>query len=74
MVCSGEKKLLFAGPQEINQTPSLLRCKLILEAGHAAEAEGDCLEDMGVAPAPYEITIETGRGRNEFFADRAAFC
>jgi hypothetical protein len=35
----------FSRPQEIDQTPSLPGCELILECRHAAEAEGDGLED-----------------------------
>ncbi len=35
----------LAGPQEIDQIPTLLGCEFVLEGWHATEAEGDDLED-----------------------------
>ena len=65
--------LLFSGPQEIDQIPPLPWHQLVLERGHAAEAESNGLEDIGVAQALHHLLTKSGRRRLELLSDRPWF-
>src|SRR6185369_11438626 len=62
---------LLASPKEIDQVPPFPGGELVLEWGHAAESQGDGLEDGGVAQSLHQLMFQAGGGRAKLFADRA---